>query len=146
MREARIWMAIALIGALPMMAHAQSSVGVDARISDGPTTLRFSYRTQPDVVYVRDADVYVVQDRRCNDDMFRYRDAWWVMRDDHWYRCSSWRGPFMRVQDRAVPVAVWRVPDRHWKHHPHRMGPARGQRREMAERRGHEHVREHDRD
>jgi hypothetical protein len=148
------WIWIALI-ALPAVAWAGASMDVSTTIADGPTTIRLSFSTQPQVDYVRESDVYVVRDRRCEDDMFRYGGAWWVVRDDCWYRAASWHGPFTRVRVQAVPVALWGVPERHWKHHPHGMPPGlakkRGDvvivdRRDHDRGRGHGHGREGGRD
>ncbi len=154
MRNSKRWLFVALLAMTPGAAWAGTAVGVDLGIANGPTTLRLSIQSQPEVVYVRESNVYVVDDARCDDDMFRYGGRWWVVRDDRWYRAASWRGPFVRVRDRAVPVALWRVPERHWKHHPHGMPPGLARKssvvvvdgREPGRERGRGHGREHDRD
>ncbi len=115
--------AIALSMLLPAAAFAGASVGVNVGVSNGPATIQFSLRSQPDVVYVPEQRVYVVEDRRCDDDMFRYGDTWWVVREGRWYRARTWRGPFLWVEERRVPRAILLVPARRWKHHPHGMPP-----------------------
>jgi len=67
-------------------------------------------------------DVYVVDDDRCGDDIFRADNLWWRMRGGYWYRAASWRGPWMAVDVRRVPERVLVVPARHWKHHPRHEG------------------------
>ena len=74
---------------------------------------------KPEVVYVPEHRVYVVRDHDCDDDVFRYSGAWWVVRDGRWYRSRTWRGPFAYVHERYVPAAIWRVPAKHWRRHPH---------------------------
>ncbi len=123
MRNSMRWGLVLLLAVVPAAAWAATSVGVRIGVSNGPATLRIAFNTQPDVMYLHDDDVYVVNDRRCPDDMFRYRDTWWVVRDDHWYRARDWHGTFVRVRENDVPPALWRVPDNHWKHHPHGMPP-----------------------
>lgn len=102
---------------LPAVAHAGASVNIG--VSDGPVSLELSFRDEPEVVYVPEQRVYVVRDHDCDDDVFRYSGAWWVVRDGRWYRSRTWRGPFAFVHERYVPAAIWRVPAKHWRRHPH---------------------------
>ena len=143
-------MTVLLLALVPAAAWAGTAVGVSVGVTDGPVTMRLSINTRPEMVYVREQAVYVAQDPRCDDDVFRCGSMWWVMRDEHWYRATDWRGTFVRVRERDVPAALWRVPERHWRHHPHGMPPGQARKADMAEMRGHgrghEHVRERDRD
>ena len=77
-------------------------------------------RTEPRFVMVN--DVYVVDDDRCDDDVFRADNLWWRLRGGYWYRAASWRGPWLAVDVRRVPERVLVVPARHWKHHPRHDG------------------------
>jgi hypothetical protein len=144
MRQQLIWALTAVALAFGVPAAAASSVDVDVRASGGPATVRVSYRTAPALAYVPEHRVYVVDDRRCDDDMFRYRDTWWLMRDGRWYRARHWRGPFSYVHAHRVPDAIWRVPERRWKRHPHAPGGDRGEvvlREKRGRGRGHDRER-----
>ena len=124
----RIWILAAALAtfasAQPLHAETQTWFGFQVGISGGtppppPPVIRY----EPRVVYVN--DVYVVNDDRCNDDVFRANNMWWRMRGGYWYRARSWRGPWTTVDVRRVPERVLVVPASHWKHHPrHRARPA----------------------
>ena len=129
MRQHILRATFALLLSAPGLAAAGTSVGVNVGVSNGPTTIQFSFRSQPEVIYVPEQRVYVVEDRRCDDDMFRYGDSWWVVRGDRWYRARTWRGPFSYVEAHRVPSAIWYVPDRRWKHRPHHVPPGIARRR-----------------
>jgi hypothetical protein len=118
-----IWTVLALVMLSPVAAIAGTSVRADVGVSNGPATIQFSFHTAPDLIYVPEQRVYVVEDRRCDDDMFRCGDSWWAMREGRWYRARTWRGPFVFVQEREVPRSIWLVPERRWKRHPHGMPP-----------------------
>jgi hypothetical protein len=117
----RLWvLAAALVAsslAQPSHAGAQTWFGFQVGISGGsPAPPPYMFRQEPRVVVVN--DVYVVDDDGCDDDVFRHRGVWWRMHAGHWYRSSSWRGPWVTVDVRRVPERVLVVPARHWKHHP----------------------------
>ena len=80
-------------------------------------------------------DIGVVNDPRCDDDMFRYHDSWYVVRNNYWYRSATWRGPWVVVDVRTVPRPIFDVPRERWRHHP--LGGPPGQLKKMrrAERR-----------
>lgn len=113
--------ALALGLLLPAAALAGTSVGMT--LSNGPATIRVSFHDEPPVVYVPDQRVYVLNDERCADDVFRYHGAWWAFREGRWYRARTWRGPFAWVEERQVPQPILLVPAARWKHHPHGMPP-----------------------
>jgi hypothetical protein len=51
-------------------------------------------------------------------DLYRYRSEWYLVEDGQWYQSDSWKGPFLRIADDGVPLAVRNVPApyrRHWK-------------------------------
>ena len=103
--------------AAPLHASTQTWFGFQVGVNGGAPP-PFVFRTEPHVIVVN--DVQVVDDDRCDDDMFRSDNVWWRLRGGFWYRASSWRGPWVSVDVRRVPERVLVVPERHWKHHPHR--------------------------
>jgi len=115
----RLWIfaaaLVALSPAQPLHAETQTWFGFQVGISGG-TPPPVVLRSEPTVVVVN--DVYVVNDDRCDDDVFRTDNVWWRLRGGYWYRSPSWRGPWIAVDVRRVPERVLVVPARHWKHHP----------------------------
>ena len=132
-------------------AHAGPDVwlGFPVDFRHAPTAPRIVITSEPRVEVVR--EVAVVEDPRCDDDMFRYHDSWYVMRNRYWYRSASWRGPWLAVDVHRVPREIIEVPRAKWKHHP--LGGPPGQlkkmrREEMREQgddddRGHGHGKGH---
>jgi hypothetical protein len=103
--------------AQPLHAETQTWFGFQVGISGGsPAPPPIVFRSEPHAVMVN--DVYVVEDDRCDDDMFRADNLWWRLRGGYWYRAASWHGPWVAVDVRRVPERVLVVPARHWKHHP----------------------------
>jgi hypothetical protein len=43
-------------------------------------------------------------------DVYRLATAWYLVDRVGWYRASSWRGPFARIDVRAVPREILRIP------------------------------------
>jgi len=108
---------VALTLATPSRAETQTWFGFQIGIQGGsPAPPPVVFREEPHVVFVN--DVYVVNDDRCNDDMFRSGNVWWRLHSGYWYRSANWRGPWVNVDVRRVPERVLVVPARHWKHHP----------------------------
>lgn len=129
--------ACAFIAALALLAgptHATTRtwIGFQVGIAGGTPPPDFGWRSDPHMVVER--DVYVVDDPRCDDDVFRYGGTWWRMRDGWWWRSPSWHGPWRAVDVRRVPRPVLYVPADHWRHHPH--GGPPGQVRRSYEGRG----------
>jgi hypothetical protein len=92
----------------------QTYFGFSINIMNAPPPPPVYFREQPEVVFMPETRVYVVQDS--DYDMFRYDDTWYVSRDSYWYRSRDYRGPFTAVDARSVPEAIYRVPAQHWKH------------------------------
>jgi len=113
----RITGAVLALIAAASVAHAETRtwVGFNIGISGGSPPPIY-WHEQPRVMYVQ--DVAIVDDPRCPDDVFRYDNMWWRMRDGWWYRSPSWRGPWRTVDVRYVPQRVLYVPAQRWKHHP----------------------------
>jgi len=120
----RLWMIAATLVAMslapPLHAETQTWFGFNVGISGGSPAPLVVLRSEPHYVMVN--DVYVVDDDRCGDDIFRADNLWWRMRGGYWYRAASWHGPWMAVDVRRVPERVLVVPARHWKHHPRHEG------------------------
>jgi hypothetical protein len=116
----RLWMiAVALMAtslAQPLHAETQTWFGFNVGISGGSPAPPVVFRTEPHYVVVNDVDV--VDDPRCDDDVFRANSMYWRLRGGYWYRAGSWRGPWVAVDVRRVPERVLVVPASHWKHHP----------------------------
>lgn len=118
----RLWIVAATLVCLghaqPLHAETQTWFGFQVGISGGSPPPPVVFRSEPRTVVVD--NVYVVDDDRCDDDVFRADNVWWRLRGDYWYRATSWRGPWIAVDVRRVPERVLVVPARHWKHHPRR--------------------------
>jgi hypothetical protein len=116
----RFWIFAAAVAAVTLTqtlhAETQTWFGFQVGISGG-TPPPVVFRTEPHTIVLN--DVYVVDDDRCDDDVFRTSNVWWRLRGGYWYRASAWNGPWMAVDVRRVPERVLVVPARHWKHHPH---------------------------
>ena len=120
--------------AVPVLAGAHTSVGVNIAIGNAPPPPVVVIRQQPRVMVVPGSSVYVVDDEYdLPYDMFRYGVYWYVYNDDYWYRARNYRGPFMVVQARYVPRAIYAVPAREWRHHPHGGPPGQMKKRWVAE-------------
>lgn len=107
---------LALLVGTATVSNAQARVGVNISIGDAPPPPVIVVRSEPRVMYVPEARVYMVSDSR--DDWFRVGRTWFIERDGWWYRANSYRGPYRVIEERYVPAVVWKVPAKHWKH-PH---------------------------
>ena len=116
--------------------------GFNINIMNAPPPPTIYFREQPEVVFVPETRVYVVQ--HFDYDMFRYGDSWYVSRDGYWYRSQSYRGPFVAVDARSVPEPIYRVPAQHWKHR--RWDTDRDRDRDGDRDRDRDRDRDHDRD
>lgn len=123
----RSMLAMLLIGALtaPVSAETRTYFGFQIGIGNAPPPPRVYFREPPDVVFVPETRVYVVQDDDYGVDMFRYGRFWYVTRGGYWYRARAYRGPFRVIDARYVPQAIYYVPAQHWKHHPRGGWPGR---------------------
>ena len=120
MRFRSAWCVILAVAAAgPAHAGAGTSLRVQLNIGNAPPPPAVIYREAPPVVVVPRSAVYVVDDDDCEYDLFRYGVYWFIWNDGYWYRSRSYRGPFRVIEAGYVPTAIWRVPNRHWKRHPH---------------------------
>ena len=114
-----LWVVLALAVAGPVQAETNSSLRVQLNIGNAPPPPVVIYQEAPPVVVVPRSAVYVVDDDDCEFDFFRYGVYWFIWNDGYWYRSRSYGGPFRVIDAGYVPVAIWNVPSRRWKHHPH---------------------------
>ena len=142
---------LALALAVPALAGAATSVGVNIAIGNAPPPPVMVIRQQPRVVMVPNSVYVVDDDYDLPYDMFRYGVYWYVYNDDYWYRARNYRRPFAVVETRYVPRAIYAVPARHWRHHPHWGPPGQEKKRWVArdydnDERGHGHGHGHGHD
>jgi hypothetical protein len=110
---------LVLLGqAMPLHAATQTWFGFQMGVNGGSVPPPpVAYRSEPHYVVID--DVRVVDDARCDDDVFMSNNMWWRLRGGYWYRSSTWHGPWIGIDVRRVPERVLVVPASHWKHHPH---------------------------
>lgn len=105
-----------LAAAAPVFA-ATTLLGFRVGTQDAPRAPRLILAARPEMTVVPGSAVVVVENPSY--DLFRYRGSYYLMNDGYWYRSNSASGPFVVVDVRSVPRQVLRVPDAHWKNHPH---------------------------
>jgi hypothetical protein len=103
-------MAASLMAAVP--ADAQR-VYTTVRVGDPYTGAVLDFDTAPRMALIPNTQVYYVNDRDFNGDLYRVGNYWYYADDGSWYRASSWRGPFLNIRESNVPVDVMQVPDRY---------------------------------
>lgn len=57
-----------------------------------------------------------------DEEVFVVNNVYWVRRDEHWFRSTTWNGRWVYVEPRHVPGVIVGVPlghYRHWKPGPH---------------------------
>jgi hypothetical protein len=136
----------ALLGlALAGPALAATSVSVNIGIGSAPPPPVVVYREQPPWTFVPERRVYVVDDDRCDYDLFRVGTYLYIYNDGWWYRARSHRGPFVAIEERRVPESIFLLPEGRyrWRHHPHGMPP--GLAKKMARTASHDHGNHHGR-
>lgn len=81
---------------------------------------RIAFRSEPRMRMVPGTRVYAINRAYTNTDydMFRYGDTYYLYSDGNWFAARSWRGPFVAVDDREVPVAFQSVPREEWRSYP----------------------------
>ena len=139
------WMILAAAVAGPAWAGTSSSISVQLNIGNAPPPPMVIYDEPPPLMVVPGSTVCMVRDPDCDYDFFRFGVYWYIWNDGYWYRARTYRGPFTVVEARYVPAAIWGVPSRHWRHHPHGGPPGlmkkryRGDYYVLREREEHEH-------
>ena len=141
-----VWMLLAVAVAGPVRAESRTSLRVQVNIGNAPPPPVVIYEEAPPLVVIPRTAVYVVDDDDRDYDFFRYGVYWFIWNNGYWYRSSSYRGPFRVIEARYVPAAIWDVPGRRWKHHPHGGPPGLVMRKHghdhyyvVQEERGHRH-------
>ena len=114
-------------------AETQVYYGFQIGITNAPPPPRVIYREQPAVMVVPGTTVYVVDPEDNDCDMFRYGSYWYATSGGYWYRAKKYSGPFIVIDARRVPRAIYNVPARHWRHHPHGGPPG------LTKKHGHKH-------
>lgn len=106
--------AVLLLSSVVAGAASAQPVARPAETVAPPPAYRFDH--PPQTSMVAGSQVYVVDDRRVPDDVFRYGVFWYVYRGHSWYRARSWNGPYAGIEPRDVPRAIITVPPGRWKH------------------------------
>ena len=125
--------ALLLPAAIPARSEAAVSVGVSLHVGNPYRGLSLHFRSQPDMALIPASQVYYT--RNYDHDLYRYGRSWYYVEDDCWYRSSSYRGPFVRIDVSSVPRQIWNVPTdyrRGWGGPPAH-APAYGYRRNQGQ-------------
>jgi hypothetical protein len=84
----------------------------DSRYRDLPEGYSASSRTfsrRPSMASIPGTRVTFA--RRAPDyDLYRYRGTWYLVDDGTWFRSSTWRGPFLTIDESSVPAEVLTIP------------------------------------
>jgi hypothetical protein len=108
MSKTAMWLALAVLLDAPAVTHAQ----VNVQVQIGLPTIRFESR--PALVTVSEG-VEVVPDYQ--EEVF-FRDGWyWHRSGTRWYRMRDYRGGWVLVERRYVPVVLVGIPPGKYKYH-----------------------------
>ena len=94
----------ALVAAALSPSAPRAQVAVDVRVG---------FPAPPQLVVVQPG-IQVVPDY--DEEVFFSNGWYWLRRDESWYRTRDYRGGWVMVPRRAVPVALYRMPPGHYKH------------------------------
>lgn len=117
MRRLLIWIAclgLILSSVAASNAQARTSVSIGLNFGDRYDGPDLYWRSYPAVAVVPGTDVYYVQGY--DYDVYRYGRYWYWNTEGSWYRSRSYRGPWIYVGYRSVPVQISYVPMR-YRHH-----------------------------
>lgn len=98
-------MAASLLVAVPAGAQTYS-----VRVGDSYEGTALDFNTAPRMVLIPDSRVYYVRENNFDNDLYRFGGQWYFVDNGNWYRANSWRGPFVNIRSRDVPMDVYRVP------------------------------------
>jgi hypothetical protein len=62
------------------------------------------------MVIIPGTHVYYVRENNFDNDLYRFGGQWYFVDNGNWYRANSWRGPFVNIRSRDVPMDVYSVP------------------------------------
>ena len=79
---------------------------IDVHINIGPPPI--SVPEPPALVMIPDTIIYFVP--QVEYDVFYYEDYWWSPRGNQWYRATAYNGPWVIIENHAVPAPVSQVP------------------------------------
>jgi hypothetical protein len=115
--NSKVLAAFTVLVASPVLAQVR--VGVEVQIP--LPTIRFE---APPPLVVVSPGVRVVEDY--DDEVFFVNNWYWCRRDAHWFRTRDYRGGWVVVDRRYVPVSVVKIPPGHYKHYKMKRGAPAG--------------------
>ena len=92
---------------VPQTASSRLYYGFTVGVVHAPPPPAIRMMREPRVILTGDAMVYMVDDPslRCDGDVFRYGQYWFVYTKGYWYRARSHRGPYAVIDVLKVPRA-----------------------------------------
>ncbi len=70
----------------------------------------------PRLVLIRDAAVYYAPESRY--DIFFFGGWWYYYLDQLWYTSASYKGPWKKVEEDSLPLAIMKIPSHDFKTPP----------------------------
>lgn len=114
-------LALALAVGFASPAAAGTAFGFQIGIAGAPPPPRVVYDVQPRMVFVPEANVYMVQSPDASCDEFNVGPYWYMCSGDYWYRSTSYGGPFFAIDVRSVPSRIFTVEPDRWNAYPVRL-------------------------
>ena len=109
-----------LIVGLGMAASFSTAVPADAqrvytsvRVGDPYVGSSLDFDVAPRMAMIPNTRVYYVNDNNFSGDLYRVGGYWYYVDNGNWYRASSWRGPFLNIEQSNVPTDVYQIPSRY---------------------------------
>lgn len=98
---------VIILGALFVFGGMkEAGAQVQVNINLGPPPVMVA--EPPEMVPVPGSRVYFVPEPEI--DIFYYNGYWWSPRGPQWYRSRAYNGPWAIVEQRHIPVPVYKVP------------------------------------
>ncbi|HEV8128145.1 MAG TPA: hypothetical protein VGQ14_00665 [Candidatus Eisenbacteria bacterium] len=99
---------MAVVLAIPSMVTMSGCASSRADYAyDYETDGRFT--VEPRMRIIPDTDVYYIRDAS-DYDLYQFEGTWYLNDSGDWYRASSWRGPFARIDVNTIPYEIATVP------------------------------------
>ena len=91
-----------------------------ASIRGAPAPPAVTLETEPKWAYIRERDIYVVDDDTFGYDLFRTSSDYYLYDDGYWYHATAWDGPYASIRTRFVPSRIFDIGDSEyrWRLHP----------------------------